>query len=396
MSEIDTDIIVVGAGLVGLSAAIAFSQLGKSVVLVDAKKTEIKNPKAWDERIYALTPSTEEWLEALGVWQFVDKMRVNDIHAMYLWNDGSESPLILADSDANLTKLGVIAENRNLMHALTSRLYALEANIHAASGLVVKYASCKNIENTGQAICLSLDDETQVSAKLLVAADGAQSFVRQQLNIATKNKIFNQTAIVANFLAENNHNNIARQWFAPHETLALLPLPTQHVSIVWSVSTERAAELLLLTPQQLAEHVQVRASNVLGALKPVGEVLSFPLNQAKAMQLIAERVVLVGDAAHQVHPMAGQGVNLGFRDVIAVQDLLVNIHPMQDIGEHTFLRQYERARKADILSMSALTSGLDALFAGEQRVLKKLTNFGMRQLGQQGAMKKFLIKQAVA
>ena len=218
----EVDIIVVGAGLVGLSATLACLQQGKRVVLIDAKKTKVEKAKAWDSRIYALTPATENWLKELGVWQHVDEARVNNIHAMHLWSDAAESPLILADSDANLMKLGVIAENRNLVHALG-------ASIHAASGLVVKTASCKSIENTSQHICLTLDDGTQICAKLLVAADGAHSFVRQQLNIATKLKAFNQTAIVANFLAEKPHQDIARQWFASHETLALLPLPERCV-----------------------------------------------------------------------------------------------------------------------------------------------------------------------
>ena len=394
MTMQETDIIVVGAGLVGLAAAITFAQQGKSVVLIDAKKTEIEKPdftkkQRWDPRIYALTPATENWLKALGVWQRVDAARVNDIHAMHLWNDDATSPLILADSDANLLKLGVIVENFNLMHAL-------RAMLDAASGAVLKTASCKSIKNSAQHICLTLDDDRQISAKLLVAADGAHSFVRQRMNITTKHKDFNQTAIVANFLAEKSHHNVARQWFASHETLALLPLPEKHVSTVWSLSTERAAELLLFTPQQLLEVVRIRSNDCLGELELVGEVHSFPLGQATAAQLIAERVVLVGDAAHQIHPMAGQGVNLGFRDVIEVQKLLAKAHALQDIGEFTFLRQYERARKADVAGMKGLTSSLDALFANEQNLVKKLTNFGMQQLNRQSLMKKILIQQAVA
>lgn len=397
MKAIETDIVIVGAGLVGMSAAIAFAQQGKKVVLVDTNKADAnqaETPSAeWDARIYALTPSSENWLKSLGIWQFVDATRVCDIHTMHLWNEGAAAPLILADSDANIAKLGVIVEGRNLLEAMK---HALKALSHKASGLVKLTTSCRSIKNSAQHIDLELDDGTQISAKLLVAADGANSPVRQQLNIATKLKAFNQTAIVANFQAEKSHNNMASQWFGAHETLALLPLVGKNVSLVWSLSTARAAELLLLKPQELAASVQARVGNKLGELQALGEAQSFALKQATATQLIAERVVLVGDAAHQVHPMAGQGMNLGFRDVIAVQDLLAKTHAMQDIGERAFLRQYERARKADIISMNSLTSGLDYLFSSEQVLLKKLTNFGMQLLTQQSAMKKILIKQAVA
>ena len=170
-----------------------------------------------------------------------------------------------------------------------------------------------------------MEDGTKISAKLIVAADGVDSWVRGQANIAVKQKEFHQTAIVANFLVEKSHQNIARQWFAPHETLALLPLPKQQVSMVWALSTEQATELLTLPIDVLTEKVQAKSKSELGGLRMVGKTVSFSLKQQTATQLIAERIVLVGDAAHQIHPMAGQGMNLGMRDVRQLQKMLKKI-----------------------------------------------------------------------
>ena len=389
MTQIDTEIVVVGAGLVGLAAAIAFAKQNRKVVLIDAKKPVETKQLAWDERIYALTPGTESWLKALDVWQAVDLSRVNAIHAMHLWGEASTEPLVLSDNDANLSKLGLIIENQNLMHALWQQIQVLGVT-------VITDAKCKVLENTSQHIRLGLDGDTKVSAKLLVAADGVNSWVRQQAGITLKQKYFHQTAIVANFLAEKNHQNIARQWFAPHETLALLPLPDQYVSMVWSISTERANELLTLSSEGLAEKVETQSRNVLGKLQPAGKTLSFTLNQQTATQLIAERVALVGDAAHQIHPMAGQGVNLGFKDVMELQNLLAASHLLQDIGENSFLRKYERSRRTDIATMSALTTGLDYLFASDIGLVKKLAHWGLGQLNRQTILKKLLIQQAAA
>ncbi len=187
---------------------------------------------------------------------------------------------------------------------------------------------------------------------------------------------------------------MARQWFAPHETLALLPLPHQHVSIVWALSTEQAAELLTLSSEALTEKVEARSHYALGGLRAVGQPLSFSLKQQTATQFMAERLILVGDAAHQIHPMAGQGMNLGLRDVRQLQEMLTNTHSMQDIGEYTFLRKYARARQADIATMNTLTNGLDSLFANDHAAIKKLTNWGFKQLNRQAILKKLLIQQA--
>ena len=384
MKMFEADIVVVGAGLVGLAAAIAFTKQGENVVLVDAKKPAIKLKKTWDERVYALTPATEAWLKQLDVWAHVDKSRVNDINAMHIWD--ADATLTLADSDANLPKLGVIIENQNLLHALWQQIKALGVT-------VVSDVQCTSLYNRPHDIQLGLQGETAIVAKLIVAADGVHSWLRQRAGISVKQKSFDQTAIVANFIATKNHGNIAKQWFAPHDVLALLPLPSQHVSMVWSVSTERAGELLRLSADDLAHSVCEQAQGTLGDLKLVGKTLSFELNQQTATTLIAERMVLVGDAAHQIHPMAGQGVNLGFRDVMKLAELTTKC---QDVGDYNLLRQYERARAADIATMNTLTTGLDYLFASEVKLVKKLTNWGLQQLNRQASIKKLLIQQAAA
>jgi 2-polyprenylphenol 6-hydroxylase len=390
MQTINADIVIVGAGLVGLSAAIAFTQLGKNVVLVDAKKPVIKLKKTWDERVYALTPETENWLKSIGVWAHVDTSRVSPISAMHIFDDASVRPLSLRDEDANLPKLGVIIENQNLMHALWAQLNSLE------DVTVITDAPCQTLNNTQQQVVLGLVNSQQITAKLIVAADGVDSWVRKQANIGVTKKDFHQTAIVANFVTQKHHQNIARQWFRPHDVLALLPLPDNMVSIVWSVSTERAAELLALSGEELAHNVHEYSKGVLGTLKQVGNTQAFALNQQTATQLIAERVALTGDAAHQIHPMAGQGVNLGFRDVMQLASLTTKLHAMQDVGDKGFLRQFERARKADIVTMNQLTSGLDGLFASENRVLKQARQWGLQQLNGQAIIKKLLIQQVAA
>ena len=385
--DVEADVLIVGAGLVGLSAAVAFATQGKNVVLVDAKPVMNQKAQAWDERIYALTPATEAWLESLGIWQDVDLTRICPIDAMHVWHE--DEALVLSSNDAHLPKLGVIIENKNLMAALWQKVNALDVT-------VITEVNCVELENTQQAVTLSLDNHQQVSAKLLLAADGIHSWVRQQANIEVKHKDFHQIAIVANFSTEKSHRNMARQWFATHETLALLPLVGQNVSLVWSVSTGKASELLKLSSQELAVAVQKQSERVLGDLKPIGKTLSFALHSKIATQFVAERLVLVGDAAHQIHPMAGQGVNLGFRDVMQLASSATKLHQMQDLGDATFLRQYARAIKADTLAMNTLTSGLDALFATDSRVFKQLTNWGLRQLNHQAGVKKLLIQQVAA
>lgn len=398
------DVAIVGAGLVGLSAAIALHQAGQSVVLVDAaapsnskdaskgrtsKKQSLRSSNAWDTRIYALTPATAHWLQGLGVWPLVDVARVNDVAAMALWGVDSGSTVELKAEEANLNKLACIAENKNLMQALWQQVRALDIPLMLGE-------ICQGINDTEACITLHLASGREVVAQLLVAADGANSFVRQTLNISTKEKAFGQTALVANYAVEKAHSDVARQWFSPHNTLALLPLPDQQVSMVWSVPDTQADALLSLSDEALSERVQTQSQSELGTLQAVSKALSFTLKQSTASKLIAPRTVFIGDAAHQIHPMAGQGANLGFRDVMGLQAIIAGSHHLQDIGETGLLRQYERSRKADVASMNILTSGLDYLFASEHGAIKQMAGWGMKQLNKHASIKQILIKQAVA
>ncbi len=383
---VETDIVIVGAGLVGLSAAVALQRIGKRVVLVDAKQPDFSLPTGWDQRIYALTPGNVQWLRSLQVWDRVDTRRVNPIHAMRLWHE--DANLQLDSMDAHLPDLGVIIEQQNLMHAFGGCLKdtALEARYGAV---------CSGIENDSNRVALKLQDGTNIAAQLLLGADSARSRVRDALGIGTRLHDFAQTAIVANFKAEKAHHDAAYQWFRPHETLALLPMPNQHVSLVWAMSTQLAQQKLLLSATDLADLIGKATDNALGSLTPVTPAAAFPLKQLTAAHFIAQRAVLIGDAAHQVHPMAGQGVNLGFHDVIELASQLHEAHAMIPLGDVQLLRRYERARKADVMGMNILTTGLDTLFALQNESLQTLVQWGFKQVGQQNWLRKRLIQQAV-
>lgn len=387
---IKTDIAIVGAGLVGLTAAIAMAAQGRRVVIVDSHATHQKDwvptETQWDARIYALTEETIAWLQALGIWQYVDPGRVQAISAMALWEPRQQPPLMLRAEDAYLKQMGCILESANLMHACLQRLKAFDLNVTVSIPT--------DIIHHQEYVELVLGHQQAIQAKLLIAADGVHSWVRQRMQVGTAFKSFHQTALVANFKAERDHQGVAAQWFLPHETMALLPLPRQMVSMVWAVSTERAQELLAFSKKALVSEVNAFAEPALGQLSLCGEVYPFPLNQQTAETYISQRLVLMGDAAHQVHPMAGQGVNLGFRDVMQLANVATKLSALQDIGDYHVLRHYERARKLDVVSMNTLTSGLDMLFAVESPWIQRLTGWGMQRVNQWAWLKKRLVQTA--
>jgi ubiquinone biosynthesis UbiH/UbiF/VisC/COQ6 family hydroxylase len=390
-----TDVTVVGAGLVGLATTVALTQAGYQVGLVDGQSQQrLSYPvDDWDQRIYAISPNNMRWLTQLGIWPLLDKSRITQMQAMEIWGDATSQPLSLDAEEVNADGLGFIVEERLLKNAL---LQWIEEN----DVCMVTGHACLAIKSSPQQTLLTLDNQQTIESTLLLAADGANSWLRQQLDIGVQHKDYKQTAIVANFITEKPHGQIARQWFA-HDAmngggvLAWLPLPGNKISIVWSASTLHAEALMNLPLDAFVNEVMCAGGGCLGAMSLIGQPASFPLALKQANQSITSSVVLIGDAAHRVHPMAGQGVNLGFRDVIDLLSLLKNKHPYQPINDSALLKQYARIRKADLLNMVTLTSGLYHLFESPHPVVKRVRNWGLTATNQQ-AVRKRLITNAIS
>ena len=394
-NRLQTDIVIVGAGLVGLTAAIALSRLGKRVVLTDAKPAAVLSPDwvtdttRWDTRIYALTNASIAWLTEIGVWQYLPAARVNPIAAMHLWSptQAHGSPDIRLDAEeAHLPHMGCIIESQALMDACWQALKHTDVTI-------ITDAPATALQHSGHIARLSLPGN-EVEAQLVIGADGARSWVREQYAIATDVFDFGQTALVTNYRCDQPHADIARQWFGSHETLALLPMPQQQVSLVWALPHAAAQAKYQLSPEALVAEVLARCGLLPGSLHPHGDVVAFPLLQQTAVVTALPNVMLLGDAAHQVHPMAGQGVNLGFGDVMALCAQMERLPALQPIGNLGFLQRVARARKTDIAAMHALTRGLDSLFSRPQAVWTHAAALGLRGLENSAMLKRFLIRTA--
>ncbi|WP_414683845.1 FAD-dependent monooxygenase [Methylophilus sp.] len=394
-SKLITDVVIVGAGLVGLTAAIALSRLGKHVVLSDAQALPefpqgwIDNIAQWDARIYALTNETVHWLTEIGVWSHMPAGRITPLTAMHLWSptDVHATPSLTLDAaDAYLQQMGCIVESQALVYACWQALADTEVT-------VITDAPAQALQYSGHQVQLTLPQH-DIEAKLLLGADGAHSWVRAQCGVNASTVDFAQTALVTNYQAGKPHGNIARQWFGAHETLALLPMPQQQVSLVWALPKDQASAKQTLSPEVLAAEVGHRCGYALGELTPHGAILGFPLVQKTADQIALPGVLLLGDAAHQVHPMAGQGVNLGFQDVQALSRELGKLPALRPIGDAGFLRHVMRARQLDILKMHTLTRGLDKLFSRPEPAWTHAAILGLRGVENSAMLKRFLIRTA--
>lgn len=379
------DVIVVGAGLVGLAGALALHRLGLAVALLEQRPRRTFDEQGWDARIYAISPQNADWLAALGVWQRIDAGRATSIARMEVFGD-DDGRLRFDATEGSVDRLGWIIESARLEQALWAALD--EAGVTVLAG--VAPASATFVPQPGE---IRLQDGAVLTAALLVAADGADSWLRREAGIDVTRHDFHQVAVVANFATTLPHYGVARQWFGLDGILAWLPLPGQRMSMVWSTTASLAEQLMALDAPALSARVAQRGEMLLGELECITPPRAFALQQRTAQSLVQSGLALVGDAAHGVHPLAGQGVNLGFRDVRALADVLRTRRPQQPLGDLMLLRGYARARKADILLMQALTRGLAELF--QQPLLRGLRNRGLDCTDRLNAVKRLLLQQAI-
>ncbi|MBS1156264.1 MAG: hypothetical protein H6R07_2188 [Proteobacteria bacterium] len=388
MKNFDADVLIVGGGLVGAALALALKDTPLSVLLLEGREPAFDWPAdSWDTRIYAVSGSSRKLLEQTGVWAQLDAARLQAVQTMLIFGDSG--PELRFDApEAGLERLATILESRELQRALWQALQA------CPNVTLLTPAEPAQLAVDADAATLTLADGRTLSARLLIGADGAQSWVRRQCAIEPQTHDYRQFGVVANFSAEKPHRATAFQWFRTDGVLAWLPLPQDRISMVWSCPAALKDELLALDALQLAARVAAAGGERLGALQTITPAAAFPLRLNHVPKLVAPRVALVGDAAHTVHPLAGQGVNLGFGDVAELAGILSAVLPAR-CGDLDILRRYERARREPVYLMQGVCHGLQQLFNNNNPLLKAARNFGLGATNQSAWLKRQLIRQAL-
>ena len=338
---------------------------------------------AWDARIYAYSPGNVEWLKAMGAWDAT--VRNQPVYAMRIAGDDG-GHLAFDALDAGLSELAFIAESNRLQ-------YAMWQGLRAANNVTLIDTATESVAWGEREHELILADGRRLQVGLLIGADGANSWLRNQANIGLTIEDYQHVGVVANFEIERPHRGIAYQWFRHDGVLAYLPLPGNRVSIVWSTTPEQAEVFKVMPTDEFTARVAEAGQHSLGHLKLLTSPQGFPLKRRRAEAWVRPGLVLIGDAAHTVHPLAGQGINLGFRDIRLLAESLRDAHLAPgDIGR---LQAYALRRDEDVSSVQWVTGGLKKLFASDESLLRWLRNTGMSLTDGQGWLKQALMRHAI-
>jgi len=369
------DIIVVGSGMVGASMAAAFKGSDQKVLVIDAGSyTSESLPESYDIRVSAITEASRRFLQSLGVWSELEAFRVAPYREMFVWDAGTDAAIHFDVNQSTRDELGYIVENRAIQHYLLKQIEQA-GNIDFLPESQLESFSM----NSDETVTVTLQNGTCFSCSVLVGADGGRSKVRELAGIDTSGWQYDQSAVVATIKTEKSLNATAWQCFHPQGPLAFLPLQEHLCSIVWSTTPAHAAELKALPKEEFEIQLADAFEQRLGAVELESERGVFPLQLQYASQYVKPGVALIGDAAHSIHPLAGQGVNLGFLDAACLVDVLQDAKKSgKAIGSMAVLRRYERWRKGDNLAMMYMMDAFKRMFAIETGPLKQVRNSGMR------------------
>ncbi|KFE34019.1 2-octaprenyl-3-methyl-6-methoxy-1,4-benzoquinol hydroxylase [Thioclava atlantica] len=389
----DTDILIAGGGLNGPALALALASAGLSVTLVDAAPARERATEAFDGRAYALAVASQKLLAAIGIWdglseqaQPMMEVKASDGHA----GEGAAPFFLHFDArELDQAPVGYMLEDRFLYRAFID---AMEASDRITL-LHETQVTGQRIEPGG--VVVSLSDGRELCAKLLVGADGRRSGVAERAGITREGWDYGQTALVAAIAHEKPHHGIAHQFFMPTGPLAILPLKGNRSSIVWSETNENARTIAALDDEDFLAVLRPRFGDFLGEIELAGPRFSYPLNLTLAKSYVAPRIALVGDAAHGVHPIAGQGLNLGLRDVAALGEILVEAQRRgEDIGALDVLERYQGWRRFDSTSLALGMDTVNKLFSNDNPLLRAGRDLGMGIVQAMPGLRRGFMRQA--
>lgn len=391
--DLEFDIVTVGGGLAGLSLAVALRTSGLSVAVVEGRAPTATvavaaEPAAWDARVYAVSPGNVRFLEEIGLWRHLDAKRITPVHHMEIFGD-RDGRLDFSAYDSGVAELAWIIEAAQMQRELW------ETAKRQGNVALFCPARPQTLDIQPEIARLTLDDGRILTARLIVAADGADSWTRQAAGIEVAFEAYEQMGVVANFACEKPHHHTAFQWFRGDGVLAYLPLPGNLISIVWSTPDEHALELLALPAEDFCRRVADAGDLRLGELTLVTPPAAFPLRLMRAPQTIAPRLALIGDAAHTIHPLSGHGINLGFQDARSLAEVLISQPDHVDCGDRRWLRRYERARIEEVVALQSATHALQRLFLPGAKPFALLRNAGMNLTNALPVVKDSLVRYAL-
>ncbi len=378
VSDIQNSIIIIGGGLVGNLLHLMLESKGFSINQFE-KTSKLKN------RTFALTPSSVDWLKSLGLpSKFFDSL--NDISSMKIFDSTLSNSVTFESDDIAKPAIAFMANEKDFNKAIEKTFKKRKTIEEIPKDYVIKNKQDQVIIETSK---------ERYKSSIIIACDGVNSLAREKIEIKSTKHDFNQTAITFQLKVKLDNQNEAKQFFLKESILAILPIKKDLVSIVWSCNSQFYKKINSFDEKSIEDELNLTIGDFYKDIKVVSKIESFPLTMNRVESFFKDRVLLVGDAAHFIHPLAGQGLNLGIRDIITLEKI-IDKKGYADIGLKGFLRKYERARKEDVAQMGFLTLGLNWIFSNKSSILSRIVGKGMSMLDKSKLLKKQLIKKAMA